>query len=157
MPNHLISYSDRKVVLRNHEGCITTYEEPETYVKHDVGARTYCRNRRPEPRQGGVHALLQGEQMWIEPSGIEEIHGRGSPGGHRRQDPSKWVPYGVGAILGQASGAGAGPTELPVLKSRAVGAAGGADGRRTRPAYGPGEEPRPREGEPTAVAHGELL
>jgi hypothetical protein len=27
------------------------------------------------------------------------------------------------------------------------------DGR----AYGPGEEPRPREGEPTASAHGELL
>jgi hypothetical protein len=27
----------------------------------------------------------------------------------------------------------------------------------TSPAYGPGEEPRPREGEPTASAHGELL
>jgi hypothetical protein len=30
----------------------------------------------------------------------------------------------------------------------------------TRPAnrvFGPGEEPRPREGEPTASAHGELL
>jgi hypothetical protein len=26
-----------------------------------------------------------------------------------------------------------------------------------RPRYGPGEEPRPREGEPTASAHGELL
>ena len=28
MPNYLISYSDHKVVLRNYEGYITTYEEP---------------------------------------------------------------------------------------------------------------------------------
>ncbi len=27
----------------------------------------------------------------------------------------------------------------------------------TPPVYGPGEEPRPRDGEPTASAHGELL
>ena len=26
-----------------------------------------------------------------------------------------------------------------------------------RPDYGPGEEPRPRDGEPTGSAHGELL
>ncbi|HEY8799834.1 MAG TPA: lysine 2,3-aminomutase, partial [Candidatus Limnocylindrales bacterium] len=31
MPNYLISYSDHKVVLRNYEGYITTYEEPPTY------------------------------------------------------------------------------------------------------------------------------
>ena len=35
MPNYLISYCDHKVVLRNYEGYITTYEEPETYQKHD--------------------------------------------------------------------------------------------------------------------------
>jgi hypothetical protein len=87
--------------------------------------------------------------MWIEPSGFEEIHGRGSAGGHRLQDPSKWVPYGVGAIEGQA-GVVAGRAELPVLES------GQAD-RPTPRTYAPGEEPRPREGEPTAVAHGELL
>ena len=27
----------------------------------------------------------------------------------------------------------------------------------SNPGYGPGEEPRPRDGEPTASAHGELL
>jgi lysine 2,3-aminomutase len=31
MPNYLISYSDHKVVLRNYEGYITTYEEPLEY------------------------------------------------------------------------------------------------------------------------------
>ena len=35
MPNYLISYSDHKVVLRNYEGYITTYEEPPTYERHD--------------------------------------------------------------------------------------------------------------------------
>jgi hypothetical protein len=79
--------------------------------------------------------------MWIEPRGFEEVHARGNTDAHRLQDPSKWVPWGVGAIEGQATG-----TALPVL--------GAGNGGTT---YGPGEEPRPREGEPTASAHGELL
>jgi len=29
--------------------------------------------------------------------------------------------------------------------------------RPAKPEYGPGEEPRPRDGEPTGSAHGELL
>jgi lysine 2,3-aminomutase len=31
MPNYLISWSTNKVVLRNYEGIITTYNEPECY------------------------------------------------------------------------------------------------------------------------------
>jgi lysine 2,3-aminomutase len=31
MPNYLISWSPKKVVLRNYEGMITTYQEPENY------------------------------------------------------------------------------------------------------------------------------
>lgn len=31
MPNYLISWSDNKVVLRNYEGIITTYREPDSY------------------------------------------------------------------------------------------------------------------------------
>jgi lysine 2,3-aminomutase len=31
MPNYLISYSTNKVVLRNYEGIITTYHEPDSY------------------------------------------------------------------------------------------------------------------------------
>jgi hypothetical protein len=126
MPNYLISYSDHKVVLRNYEGYITTYEEPETYQKHDSHACAYCQNERPEPGQTGVLGLLEGERMWID----------------RLQDPSKWVPFGVGAIEGQAG------APRKVLES------GGAP---PKPEYGPGEEPRPREGEPTGSAHGELL
>src|SRR5689334_10653570 len=146
MPNYLISYSDHKVVLRNYEGYITTYEEPETYQKHDQAACKYCMHERPEPGQSGVLGLLEGERMWIEPKGFAEIHNRGNTEAHRLQDPSKWVPFGVGAIEGQASPA------LPVLESGEAAPTNGA-----APDYGPGEEPRPREGEPTASAHGELL
>ena len=80
--------------------------------------------------------------MWIEPKGFQEVHTRGNTEAHRLQDPSKWVPFGVGAIEGGVS-----PS------------AGARTGRRGEPTpeYGPGEEPRPREGEPTASAHGELL
>jgi lysine 2,3-aminomutase len=145
MPNYLVSYSDHKVVLRNYEGYITTYEEPDGYQRHDASACRYCRDPRPEPGQRGVSALLAGERMWIEPAGFEQVHGRGAEGGHRLQDPAKWVPYGVGAIEGEAR------EPLPMLDHADRSGAPG------RPAYGPGEEPRPREGEPTASAHGELL
>ena len=104
MPNYLISYSDHKVVLRNYEGYITTYEEPETYTKHDSATCAYCQQERPEPGQSGVLGLLEGERMWIEPRGFQEIHTRGNTEAHRLQDPAKWVPFGVGAIEGKASG-----------------------------------------------------
>ncbi|MEO8462191.1 MAG: hypothetical protein ABI555_03185, partial [Chloroflexota bacterium] len=153
MPNYLISYSDHKVVLRNYEGYITTYEEPDSYKKHDSSACDYCQNERPEPGQSGVLGLLEGERMWIEPKGFEQTHERGNHEAHRLQNPAKWVPFGVGAIEGQAG------APLKVIES---GAGAGAvvasqDPTVPKPEYGPGEEPRPREGEPTAAAHGELL
>ena len=41
--------------------------------------------------------------MWIEPKGFEEVHTRGNTEAHRLQDPSKWVPFGVGAIEGHGA------------------------------------------------------
>jgi lysine 2,3-aminomutase len=149
MPNYLISYSDHKVVLRNYEGYITTYEEPPTYERHDEASCRYCQTQRPEPGQSGVLGLLEGERMWIEPKDFEDTHRRGNLEQHRLQDPSKWVPFGVGAIEGQAG------KTLPVLEG-----GNGVPPERQPPAareYAPGEEPRPREGEPTGSAHGELL
>ena len=90
--------------------------------------------------------LLEGERMWIEPRDFEDTHRRGNVEQHRLQDPAKWVPFGVGAIEGKAG------QPLRVLESGANGGAAGAERE-----YGPGEEPRPREGEPTGSAHGELL
>jgi lysine 2,3-aminomutase len=163
MPNYLISYSDHKVVLRNYEGYITTYEEPPTYERHDSSACTYCQHERPEPGQSGVLGLLEGERMWIEPKGFSEIHSRGNTEAHRLQDPSKWVPYGVGAIEGQAMPPlnalepGASDLESGVASDSDAGAPEGRPADAATRGYGPGEEPRPREGEPTASAHGELL
>jgi lysine 2,3-aminomutase len=150
MPNYLISYSDHKVVLRNYEGYITTYEEPETYRKHDVASCAYCQHERPEPGQSGVLGLLEGERMWIEPKGFEEVHTRGNTEAHRLQDPGKWVPFGVGALEGQAG------APLRALES-GNGAGSETAAEAAEKEYGPGEEPRPREGEPTGSAHGELL
>jgi hypothetical protein len=156
MPNYLISYSDHKVVLRNYEGYITTYEEPPTYTRHDESACSYCQHQRSEPGQSGVLGLLEGERMWIEPSGFSETHSRGNTEAHRLQDPSKWVPFGVGAIEGQAS------RPLRVLEGGEGSTVPGPASTSTEPAqatgeFGPGEEPRPRDGEPTGSAHGELL
>jgi hypothetical protein len=161
MPNYLISYSDHKVVLRNYEGYITTYEEPPTYNRHDEATCAYCQSQRSEPGQSGVLGLLEGERMWIEPKGFEETHSRGNTAAHRLQDPAKWVPFGVGAIEGSAG------RPLRVLEGGSDGGSdGGTEGASESgaevgasppPAFGPGEEPRPRDGEPTASAHGELL
>ncbi|MBA2489539.1 MAG: lysine 2,3-aminomutase [Chloroflexi bacterium] len=173
MPNYLISYSDHKVVLRNYEGYITTYEEPLAYERHDKSRCLACRETRPEPGQSGIHGLLAGERMWIEPKGFEDTHARGNLDAHRLQDPDKWVPYGVGAIEGQTrpltmietttgaatngDGDGLSATERAASDTNAgmVDTAGLVPEEQRD--FGPGEEPRPREGEPTASAHGELL
>ncbi|HHY88646.1 MAG TPA: lysine 2,3-aminomutase [Chloroflexi bacterium] len=97
MPNYRISESDHKVVLRNYEGYITTYEEPLTYKPHDPSTCEFCKAKRIEPGQSGVLGLLEGEDMFIKPEGFDELHNRGG-GAHRlRADASKWSPLGIGA------------------------------------------------------------
>jgi lysine 2,3-aminomutase len=197
MPNYLISYSDHKVILRNFEGYITTYEEPTEYTPHDRANCWYCQHPRPEPGQGGVESLLDGNEMWIAPAGFEQAHLRGRTEPHRLQDPAKWTPYGVGPIEGTAgrpldalppgsnapepgdavaggpSGSASG-SAVPEASAAAPGNPPGnppetgaspdpgtprESGAPREPAfeYAPGEEPRPREGEPTGWSHGELL
>jgi lysine 2,3-aminomutase len=173
MPNYLISYSDHKVVLRNFEGYITTYEEPTEYTPHDKANCRYCQHPRPEPGQGGIEGLLDGKQMWIEPSGFQQAHLRGRTEPHRLQDPSKWVPYGVGAIQGTAgqpmNALGPGSSEPTPPGAVAEGQpdsglpqasdTSSATLVRREPAfeYPPGEEPRPQQGHPTGWSNGELL
>ncbi len=93
MPNYILSYSDHKVVLRNFEGYITTYEEPTDYTP-DKAAK-YLGEPRPEPGQEGVLALLEGKDMFIKPEHFDEIHER-SGIQHRLKDESKWKPLGIG-------------------------------------------------------------
>ena len=63
MPNYLISQGTKKVVLRNYEGVISTYTEPENYVENCQGEE--CRIYH---KKEGVASLLQGQQISIEPS-----------------------------------------------------------------------------------------
>jgi lysine 2,3-aminomutase len=96
MPNYLISYSDHKVVVRNYEGYITTYEEPTTYKLHDPKTCKYCQSRRIEPGQTGVHGLLEGDAMFIKPDGFDSLHKRGGEMHRLRADNDKWKPLGIG-------------------------------------------------------------
>ncbi len=92
-PNYLLSMSDHKVILRNFEGYITTYEEPTDYRPEDAAPTKW---RRLEPGQEGLTGMLEGRQMFIKPEGFDEIHERGGIQ-HRLKDASKWVPLGIGA------------------------------------------------------------
>ena len=96
MPNYLISSSDHKVVLRNYEGFITTYEEPLDYQPHDPASCPYCRNQRPESGQSGVFGLLDGQYLEIKPQGFDRLHMRGGDVHRLRQDSGKWKPLGIG-------------------------------------------------------------
>jgi lysine 2,3-aminomutase len=65
MPTYLISQSPGKVVLRNFEGVITTYSQPEEYTS-DCQCPDCVSAKNPE----GVASLLQGDQLSLEPEGL---------------------------------------------------------------------------------------
>jgi len=67
MPNYVISQSHNKVILRNFEGVITTYEEPLNYVP---GCNCeVCRGEKIVNKVG-VAGLLNGQQISLEPEGL---------------------------------------------------------------------------------------
>ncbi len=95
-PNYLLSYSDHKVVLRNYEGYITTYEEPTEYEPIDPSLVAPFKDEALEPGQSGVLGLLEGEEMFLKPEGFDQLHNRGG-GKHRlRENSEKWIPRGIG-------------------------------------------------------------
>ena len=96
MPNYLISSSDHKVVLRNYEGFISTYEEPLDYQAHDPQTCEYCRHPHIESGQTGVSGLLEGKGMTIKPQGFDNTHMRSGETHRLRMDGGKWKPLGIG-------------------------------------------------------------
>jgi lysine 2,3-aminomutase len=92
-PNYLLSMSDHKIVLRNYEGFVTTYEEPVDYIPSN--AAKFKLEKRPEPGQSGVFGLLDGDNMFIKPTHFDEVHDRQGEQ-HRLKDEKKWVPLGIG-------------------------------------------------------------
>jgi lysine 2,3-aminomutase len=96
-PNYLISSSDHKIALRNYEGYISTYEEPENYQRHDPASCSYCQHRRAEPGQTGVHGLLEGDALNIIPEKFLLTHSREDTHHRLRLDDRKWKPLGIGS------------------------------------------------------------
>ncbi len=66
MPNYILSQSDRKIVLRNYEGVITTYTQPEN-VLSDCGHCHICDDERYRPLDG-VASLLSTGKVFLKPA-----------------------------------------------------------------------------------------
>jgi lysine 2,3-aminomutase len=96
-PNYQISMSDHKIILRNFEGYITTYEEPLDYKPCNPQECTACAHKRPEPGQSGITGLLEGERMFIKPEGFDNIHDRSGIQHRLKNDTDKWKPLGIGS------------------------------------------------------------
>ncbi len=67
MPNYVISQATNKVILRNFEGVITTYTEPDHYVQSCNCP--VCRGEK-ESTLTGVAALEQGQMLSLEPTDL---------------------------------------------------------------------------------------
>lgn len=67
MPDYVISQTPHKVILRNFEGVITTYTEPENYK--ETCQCEYCRGEK-EARLEGVAGLEHGHTLSLEPKGL---------------------------------------------------------------------------------------
>lgn len=63
MPNYVISQSPHRVVLRNYEGVITTYTEPQDYVEGEC----HCPDCEAARTDDGVSSLLAGKRLSLEP------------------------------------------------------------------------------------------
>jgi lysine-2,3-aminomutase len=68
MPDYLISHASKRVILRNFEGVITTYTEPEHY-KETCTCEVCCGEK--EDHLTGVAGLEQGYRLALEPKDLE--------------------------------------------------------------------------------------
>ena len=92
MPNYLISYSDHKVVLRNYEGYITTYEEPLEYKQHDRATCKSCQHGATGAGPVGRPRPARGRADVDRAEGFAEVHTRGNTEPHRLQRPESGRP-----------------------------------------------------------------
>ena len=69
MPNYVISQNEKRVITRNYEGVITTYEEPRRYDV-DCGQCSICKSEPQLKPTCGVAKLLDGSEKVIEPKNL---------------------------------------------------------------------------------------
>lgn len=93
MPQYVISQAPGKIVLRNYEGYITSYEEPTDYDPHLIDHLDRQSAAHAEAGQSGVSGLLEGEALAIKPEGFDSLHKRGGAPHRLNMDSNKWKPY----------------------------------------------------------------
>ncbi|WP_017325212.1 lysine 2,3-aminomutase [Synechococcus sp. PCC 7336] len=76
MPQYLISQAPGRVVLRNYEGYIVTYEEPQDYNPQLIEQIRTQSTQSSETNRLGVSGLLQGNASAIKPEGFDRLHAR---------------------------------------------------------------------------------
>lgn len=73
LPNYLLSMSDKKVLVRNYEGVITSYAEPRDKVsKEKEFFMKYLDKNRLYSREGLVH-LFEGDQVSMAPAHLDRM------------------------------------------------------------------------------------
>lgn len=96
MPNYVLSQSADRMVIRNFEGFISTYTQPETYQRHDPSACLSCQSRESstgDEGQEGLAGLLAGNEVAIIPEGFDITH--------QRLTRIRWAP--IKSALGTSS------------------------------------------------------
>lgn len=68
MPNYILSQAPGKVVIRNFEGVITTYTEPDSY--NNECHCEWCQKKKNDAIEG-VNSLLEGKRLSLEPTELE--------------------------------------------------------------------------------------
>lgn len=89
MPQYLISQAPGKVILRNYEGFITSYEEPTNYDPHLID-NLDRQSAYSISGQEGVYGLLNGAAETIKPEGFDQIHQRNAQKHRLNEDGRKW-------------------------------------------------------------------
>ena len=82
MPNYVITSNEKRVIVRNFEGVITTYDEPHFY-EEDCGKCTICKEHPELKPSCGVARLLEGDEKVLEPKNLVRAsrkHGAGASG-----------------------------------------------------------------------------
>jgi lysine 2,3-aminomutase len=96
MPTYVLSQSPDRVVVRNYEGLISAYTQPETYERHDPLSCPSCQRRSEEAGEGGqegLAGLLTGTETAIVPEGFEITH--------QRLTRLHWAPIKAGLSAGE--------------------------------------------------------
>nr|MBN1228311.1 lysine 2,3-aminomutase [Anaerolineae bacterium] len=99
MPNYHISQGPGRIVLRNYEGFVTTYREPDEAYTRDLEHQLSYLDEEPHiymesDVQMGVSGLSSGQHLTIKPEGFDDVHRRGREGdAEKRGRRNFWDDY----------------------------------------------------------------